>query len=55
METIKLFGILLLCVGFINHLTDSIAVIFGLERNIYRVIFGFVGYAGFLLIWRFLD
>lgn len=53
--TLKAWGILLLCVGIINHLVDQLSVAFDGERTIYRVIFGLIGYAGFLLIWSIED
>lgn len=52
---LKAFGILLLCVGIIDHLVDQLSVAFGGERTIYRLIFGLIGYAGFLLIWSIKD
>jgi hypothetical protein len=50
--TLKAGGILLLCVGIINHLVDQLAVTFDGERTVYRFIFALIGYTGFLLIWK---
>ena len=53
--TLKAKGVLLLCVGIINHLVDLLAVAFDGERTIFRFIFGLIGYVGFLLIWSIED
>ena len=52
MRTIKLWGIVLLCMAFINHLVDALSVAFGNGSSIYRFIFGIIGYGGFIIIWR---
>ena len=49
---LKGIGILLLCVGVINHLLDQLAVVFDGERTIWRVVSGLVGYFGFIIMWN---
>jgi hypothetical protein len=51
MNNLKPLGIILLCMGIINHLVDQLCVAFDGERTIYRFIFSLVGYVGFLIIW----
>lgn len=54
-KTLKGWGILLLCVGVINHLVSNLAMAFGGEGGIYRTIIASIGYIGFLLIWNVED
>ena len=53
--TLKVLGVMLLCVGITNHLVHQLTIAFDGEITIYRVIFGLIGYAGFLLIWSIED
>ena len=51
----KLCSVLFLCLGFINHLTDSLSFAFGGEHDMIRFCVAMFGYIGFVGLWTLGD